>query len=184
MYKFHGLTESIFEKTRLDWEKELSSVKEVFSTVGYEQCLDSAELRLTKYSRDLVTMYCLSPAAVESGPAVALIDLVHALPGHKESYIKLMALRMTPRLDSRMPITEKSDLLARHKEIAKIASFVVASVLEKALTESCQKIKVFTTVQADVNVLMTAASSMDRTLLRSENINVDTYGNWIEFSMI
>lgn len=184
MYKFNRLTPSIFSQTRLEWEKELNSAQEAFSTVGYQHCLDSAELRLTKDRRDMVTMYCLSSTAEESGPAIALIDLVHVLPGHAESYIKLMALRMTPRLDTRMRIGENFDLLARHKEIAKIASFVVTSVLTQAVTQSCQKIKIFTTVQADVNVLMTAASSMDQTLLRNENIHVDTYGNWIEFSMI
>ena len=182
MYQLNELSKNVFDATRRTWESELEDANDSFSTIGYQMTLDSAELRfITK--RDMVTTYCLVPTSGSTESAVALLELVHVLPGHAESYMKLMSIRMTPRLDTRMPNTAANNRLTRHDEIASIASSAITSVLSKAVDRKVNMLKVFTTPQADVNILMDISKKMDREGLRTHGIDVDSHNNWILFKI-
>jgi len=182
MYQLNKLSKNVLQTTRENWESELEDANDSFSTIGYQMTLDSAELRFTS-KKDMVTTYCLVPLSGNTESAVALLELVHVLPGHDASYMKLMAIRMTPRLDTRMPNTEANNRLTRHHETASIAAFAITSVLSKAVDMNLSKLKIFTTPQADLNLLMSIFQKLNKKELRSSGIDVDSHNNWIEFKI-
>jgi hypothetical protein len=182
MYQLNKLSENVLKATRGTWESELEDANDSFSTIGYQMTLDSAELRLTS-KPDMVTTYCLVPTSGSTESAVALIELVHVLPGHDESYMKLMSIRMTPRLDTRMSNTAANNRFTRHNEIALIASTAITSVLSKAVDMELSMLKVFTTPQADVVLLMSISKLMNNERLHNHGIDVDSHNNWVQFKI-
>ena len=184
MYRLNELSEEVLQATRETWESELEDANDLFSTTGYQMTLDAAEFRLTsKPKRDMVTTYSLVPTSSSNGSAVALLELVHVLPGHEESYMKLMSIRMTPRLDTRIPNTAANNRLTRHEEIALIASTAITSVLSKAVDIELSMLKVFTTPQTDVNLVLNISKSMNNKALGDYGIEVDSHNNWVVFKI-
>lgn len=170
------VTAEILDHTRTSWGMELEDVP--FSPSGYDQLLDSIAYKLESKTENIY-YYALMAEGEQS--ATAILELSHVLPNLPETYLKVLSIRMTPKLDTRNTDTESNNRVTRHREIAQIAASCIAEVL--ILSESEHKapyFKLFTTsTQTDLEMLLYVTDSLQSTVLKEAGIEADHHGNWL-----
>jgi hypothetical protein len=183
-YRLKKVDDLIGKATRDAWTSELRDADENFSPAGYYNLLDSVSYRLTlKGDDDHFYHYALIDSD-KGNTAQAILGISHVLPNLPDSYLKVLSIRMTPRLDTRNVNTELNNRVTRHAEIAKVAAGCIAGALE--LTESVYPVDSFklytTSTQTDLDMLLYVTDSLSQSILKDAGINADSHGNWLVIS--
>lgn len=178
--KLVKLDGKLFEVTKSSWNDELNFCEEHFSTMGYQYALDAIELKL---QNPAPSMHYFALLEDDSSEAVALVTCSHALPGSPDGWLKVLEIRMTPKVDSRNPRNAETLEFQRYEEVTKYAGEIVANLLEFSKECKCHKLKVYTNMQTDVAALKAVAHNLKSSeMFKDLGILVDSHKNWLEFT--
>lgn len=177
--KLYRLTQEIYDCTRAEWTATLEANFQDVSPATYYHTLDSAETHVKKVVRDNYYVYALCESP--SDPALALVDISHAVPSSPAAWLKILYIRPHPKLDIRTipgeQVFEVIDVLGA------IASSIIAGSLELSDSDLPAKtVKIFTGERVDYRLLGDALKLVPEGVLSHVGINVDRYRNWVEFN--
>ena len=173
------VNKAILDATKLRWGEELESETVTFSPSGYGNLLDSVAYKLESPAENFFH-YALVDGSDDLA-ALAILELSHVLPNAPDTYLKVLSIRMTPRLDTRNADTADMNRVTRHHSIARVASYCISEVLRLSLSEHpVSYFKIFTTrTQTDIDMLIYVTDQLNKDVLLGAGIEADSHGNWL-----
>ncbi|WP_077528619.1 hypothetical protein [Vreelandella utahensis] len=166
----------VIEDLHNNWLDPLKDEENIPDT-PYEMAVSWAEK--SRNSHDNSTAY-----AVYGGEEpLALVDIRQVFPGQENGWLKVMNIVVAPRYDLRQPNTEALNKWTRGKEFGDIAAALVLESLELATTVKVPKVKIYASSEITLDFFELVISHMDEQLLERAQLDVDSHGNWLVFTI-
>lgn len=184
MYDFLPANTEILEATKGNWLDYLNNEDPPFSPTGYISFLSYLEDILNGGPSHRDTEVYVVKRNTEDF-ASAFFVTTYALPKTPDAWIKVLACRTSPRLDSRWDDTQAIPLMERLQKLSKIlveGLFGVYAVSEHE--KPCKKIKIWANKQLDRDLFVRFIEELERNPGTSEEKNsisatMDNHGSWL-----
>ncbi|MGK0440891.1 MAG: hypothetical protein ACJA0N_000686 [Pseudohongiellaceae bacterium] len=181
-YKFEKLTMENLEATKSEWVALLDDV--TFNPNGYYQFIEAAESRLQGNAVEL-NSYTYVVISDESEAAIAMFDIVHALPKSPDSWVKVLGMRTSPLLDLRFEERVGDTQFDRREKIGSVIAFGLSKVVGLIYGEMMAgKIKVWGNKQVDIDIFMIFKRELEADPATKAGLNVhfENVGGWLEIT--